>query len=157
MQLSPDPRGIPGQTGKMTATQCARTDGEGPRARPCRPGAGLGQTGSAGKGEDAGERPLPGGSLLQHPFLAPTACQALGGVSECASPAPWSCSLCCPGGQRPQLHLPGPRPGEVTPAGCIPGEHTGKSLQVLQPLKSAQAWGGLGPSRPVLIRRSGSL
>lgn len=67
-----------------------------------------------------------GSVLFSHPFPAPTARQALGGPSKGASP----------------------QPGEVTRrrGSCRlhPGEHTGKTLQVLRPLKSAQAGEGAG-------------
>lgn len=112
--------------------------GMGPQAGPCRVGSELGQIGVGGL----------------TPSTVPSRCPRHAGPREVrASGGPRTTEL------RP--HLRGPRHGEVTacaaPAGGIPGEHTGKTVQVLRPLKSARAWGGRRPSRPVLIKGLGSL
>lgn len=104
-------------------------------------------------GERAGADWGGGPHSFNSPFPVPTARRAPGGGEVRASGGPRTTEL------RP--HLRGPRHGEVTacaaPAGGIPGEHTGKTVQVLRPLKSARAWGGRRPSRPVLIKGLGSL
>lgn len=136
-----------------------------PRANPRKLGS---WTGAAwGSWTEGVKRPQPGlgkgcPHLCRRPFPVPPMLQAQRGTGQSASPTAGRPPLLHPGGWRPQRHLPGSRPGQVTRpcSSCRlqpKGAHRKGVLQGLRPTKSARAWGGRGPSRQVLIKGTGPL